>query len=152
MRRARVSPSSAATTDSRPTARRAAASRRRSAIRDPFVGAIDDAAKQELLARASAYLVCSEHEGFCVPLVEAMRHDLPIVARAFGAVPETLGGAGIAAPPEAGPAELAELLHLAVTDPATFAPRWPPAAPSGSPRSRPSGSARGCSSVLGGLP
>ena len=86
-------------------------------IRDPFVGAIDDAAKQELLARASAYLVCSEHEGFCVPLVEAMRHDLPIVARAFGAVPETLGGAGIAAPPEAGPAELAELLHLAVTDP-----------------------------------
>jgi glycosyltransferase involved in cell wall biosynthesis len=86
-------------------------------IRDPFVGAIDDAAKQELLARAAAYLVCSEHEGFCVPLVEAMRHDLPIVARAFGAVPETLGGAGIAAPPEAGPAELAELLDLAVTDP-----------------------------------
>ena len=86
-------------------------------IRDPFVGAVDEEAKNELLARASAYLVCSEHEGFCVPLVEAMRHDLPIVARAFGAVPETLGGAGIAAPPEAGPAELAELLHLAVTDP-----------------------------------
>ncbi len=59
---------------------------------------------------------CSEHEGFCVPLVEAMRHGLPIVARDFGAVAETLGGAGVAAPPEAGPAELAELLDLAVTD------------------------------------
>ena len=87
-------------------------------IHDPFLGPVDEAAKQHLLARASGYLACSEHEGFCVPLVEAMRHDLPIVARAFGAVPETLGGAGIAAPPEAGPAELAELLHVAVTDPA----------------------------------
>ena len=82
------------------------------------MGSVDEDTKGELLARASAYLVCSEHEGFCVPLVEAMRHDLPIVARAFGAVPETLGGAGIAAPAEAASAELAELLHLAVTDPA----------------------------------
>ncbi len=87
-------------------------------IDDPFLGSVADATKHELLARASAYLVCSEHEGFCVPLVEAMRHDLPIVARAFGAVPETLGSAGIAAPEEAGPAELAELLDRAVTDPA----------------------------------
>jgi L-malate glycosyltransferase len=85
-------------------------------IHDPFLGSIDEASKQDLLARASAYLMCSEHEGFCVPLVEAMRHDLPIVARAFGAVPETLGDAGIAAPEEANAAELAELLHLAVTD------------------------------------
>ena len=46
-------------------------------IHDPFLGSIDEDQKQELLARASAYLVCSEHEGFCVPLVEAMRHDLP---------------------------------------------------------------------------
>jgi glycosyltransferase involved in cell wall biosynthesis len=85
-------------------------------IADPFAGRLDDAARDALLARAAAYLVCSEHEGFCVPLVEAMRAGLPIVARDFGAVAETLGGAGIAAPPEAGPAELAELLDLAVTD------------------------------------
>lgn len=40
-------------------------------------------------------VVCSEHEGFCVPLVEAMHHRLPIVAFAAAAVPETLGDAGI---------------------------------------------------------
>jgi len=85
-------------------------------LADPFAGRLDDAALDALLRRATAYLACSEHEGFCVPLVEAMRRGLPIVARDFGAVAETLGGAGIAAPREAGPAELAELLHLAVTD------------------------------------
>jgi glycosyltransferase involved in cell wall biosynthesis len=37
----------------------------------------------------------SEHEGFCVPLVEAMATDVPIVAYAAAAVPETLGGAGL---------------------------------------------------------
>jgi glycosyltransferase involved in cell wall biosynthesis len=37
----------------------------------------------------------SEHEGFCVPLVEAMAADVPVVAYSAGAVPETLGGAGL---------------------------------------------------------
>lgn len=41
------------------------------------------------------YLCMSEHEGFCVPLVEAMYFGLPIVAYNCTAVPETLGGAGI---------------------------------------------------------
>ena len=44
---------------------------------------------------ASALLTLSEHEGFCVPLLEAMRSRLPIVANAAGAIPETLGDAGI---------------------------------------------------------
>jgi glycosyltransferase involved in cell wall biosynthesis len=34
----------------------------------------------------------SEHEGFCVPLLEAMAADVPVLAYAAGAVPETLGG------------------------------------------------------------
>jgi glycosyltransferase involved in cell wall biosynthesis len=37
----------------------------------------------------------SEHEGFCVPLVEAMAANVPVLAYAAGAVPETLGGAGV---------------------------------------------------------
>ena len=37
----------------------------------------------------------SEHEGFCVPLVEAMAADVPIMAYAAAAVPDTLGGAGV---------------------------------------------------------
>ncbi|HSB75891.1 MAG TPA: glycosyltransferase [Terriglobales bacterium] len=46
--------------------------------------------------RRSTALVCaSEHEGFCVPLLEAMAFDLPVVAYRAAAVPETLGPAGI---------------------------------------------------------
>ncbi len=46
--------------------------------------------------RSSDVLLCaSEHEGFCVPLLEAMSFDLPIVAYAAAAVPETLGSGGI---------------------------------------------------------
>jgi len=37
----------------------------------------------------------SEHEGFCVPLVEAMAADVPVLAYSAGAVPDTLGGAGM---------------------------------------------------------
>jgi glycosyltransferase involved in cell wall biosynthesis len=37
----------------------------------------------------------SEHEGFCAPLVEAMANDVPVLASAAAAVPETLGGAGV---------------------------------------------------------
>ncbi|MEK7862777.1 MAG: glycosyltransferase, partial [Chloroflexota bacterium] len=44
---------------------------------------------------ATALLTLSDHEGFCVPLIEAMRSRLPIVANAAGAIPETLGDAGI---------------------------------------------------------
>src|SRR2546423_3343779 len=44
---------------------------------------------------ATAFLTLSEHEGFCVPLREAMRSDLPVVANAAAAIPETLGDGGI---------------------------------------------------------
>jgi len=37
----------------------------------------------------------SEHEGFCIPLVEAMWFDIPVLAYKSSAVPETLGEAGI---------------------------------------------------------
>jgi glycosyltransferase involved in cell wall biosynthesis len=46
--------------------------------------------------RYSNVLLCaSEHEGFCVPLLEAMSFELPVVAYSAAAVPETLGSAGI---------------------------------------------------------
>jgi glycosyltransferase involved in cell wall biosynthesis len=43
---------------------------------------------------ASLFWSFSEHEGFCVPLVEAMWFDVPVLALASSAVPETLGEAG----------------------------------------------------------
>ena len=46
--------------------------------------------------KASHLFLCmSEHEGFCIPLIESLVHDLPVAACAFGAVPETLDGAGV---------------------------------------------------------
>jgi glycosyltransferase involved in cell wall biosynthesis len=44
---------------------------------------------------AAVYISMSEHEGFCVPLVEAMAADVPVMAYAAAAVPDTLGGAGV---------------------------------------------------------
>jgi L-malate glycosyltransferase len=46
-------------------------------------------------ADADVFVCVSEHEGFCIPLLEAMESDLPVVAYSAGAVPETLGDAGI---------------------------------------------------------
>jgi glycosyltransferase involved in cell wall biosynthesis len=44
---------------------------------------------------ANIFLCMSEHEGFCVPLVEAMYFGVPILAYDACAVPDTLGGAGV---------------------------------------------------------
>jgi glycosyltransferase involved in cell wall biosynthesis len=60
-----------------------------------FTGPLPDADLAALYRTANAYLSLSEHEGFCVPLLEAMAMDVPVLAYAAGAVPETLGGAGV---------------------------------------------------------
>lgn len=44
---------------------------------------------------SDVFLCLSEHEGFCIPLLEAMGHGIPVVAYDAGAVAETMGGAGI---------------------------------------------------------
>lgn len=44
---------------------------------------------------ADVFLCQSEHEGFCVPLVEAMYLGTPIIAYDASAIKDTLGGAGI---------------------------------------------------------
>lgn len=60
-----------------------------------FLGPIDDAALAQEYADADVFVCLSEHEGYCVPIIEAMAHDLPVVALAAGAVPETLGRGGV---------------------------------------------------------
>lgn len=44
---------------------------------------------------ADAFVMMSRHEGFCVPAVEAMSMGVPVVALGAGAVPETVGDAGL---------------------------------------------------------
>jgi len=58
-------------------------------------GAVSDAARNAYYATADVFVCLSAHEGFCVPLLEAWHHDVPVVAHAAAAVPETLGRAGV---------------------------------------------------------
>ena len=61
-----------------------------------FTGPVPDEELAVYYRRPSVYVSLSEHEGFCVPLVEAMAPDVPVLAYAAAAVPDTLGGAGVA--------------------------------------------------------
>ncbi|MEW5983938.1 MAG: glycosyltransferase [Acidobacteriota bacterium] len=60
-----------------------------------FTGAVPDAELATYYRASSVYISMSEHEGFSVPLVEAMAADLPILAYSCTAIPDTLGGAGV---------------------------------------------------------
>ncbi len=60
-----------------------------------WTGRLGNEAVGDLYARASVFVSASEHEGFFVPLLEAMAFAVPVVAYAGGAVPDTLDGAGV---------------------------------------------------------
>jgi glycosyltransferase involved in cell wall biosynthesis len=60
-----------------------------------FTGHVPDAEMFALYRASDVFLSMSEHEGFCLPLVESMVFDLPIVAYDAAAVPFTLDGAGV---------------------------------------------------------
>jgi glycosyltransferase involved in cell wall biosynthesis len=60
-----------------------------------FAGHASDATVAAAYAQADVLVVTSAHEGFCVPVTEAMAVGLPVVAYAQGALPEVLGDAGV---------------------------------------------------------
>jgi glycosyltransferase involved in cell wall biosynthesis len=64
---------------------------------------------------AHAFLCLSAHEGFCIPVLEALSQGVPVIARPAGAIPETAGDAALLVE-DPDLAVVAELLHLAVTD------------------------------------
>jgi glycosyltransferase involved in cell wall biosynthesis len=79
-----------------------------------FTGRVSRDERDGWYRHADAYICSSIHEGFCAPVVEALANGVPVVARAAGAVPETLGGAGIVLDDD-DPALYSEALHELVT-------------------------------------
>jgi len=80
-----------------------------------FTGGVSDEVLKAYYVLADVFVTVSEHEGFCVPLVEAMAMKLPITAYASAAIPETLGDAGIAWG-ERDPLLIAQSIELLVRD------------------------------------
>lgn len=67
--------------------------------------------------RAAHALLClSEHEGFCIPLLEAFHFGVPVIARAIGGVPEVAGDAALLLADGDDESVAAELLALVVGD------------------------------------
>jgi len=60
-----------------------------------FTGHVDDDDLRSYYSAGDVFLCLSEHEGYCVPLIEAMAFGLPVIAYDAGAVAETLRGGGI---------------------------------------------------------
>ena len=61
------------------------------------------------------FLSASEHEGYCVPIVESFYKRVPVIARAAAAVPATMDGGGILYD-TTDPIEVAGLIDAVVTD------------------------------------
>jgi len=60
-----------------------------------FAGTLSSQKLEELFQSASALVCPSLHEGFCIPLVEGMQHQIPVFALPTTGVRETLGQAGV---------------------------------------------------------
>ena len=82
-----------------------------------FSGHVSLAGLMAYYRRANCYLCLSEHEGFCVPLVESMHFGIPIVAYAAAGVPGTLGEGGLLLDSKE-PARVAEAVARVLDDPA----------------------------------
>lgn len=80
-----------------------------------FTGHVSDEEMFTLYRAADVFLSLSEHEGFCLPLIESMIFDVPVIAYRSTAVPDTLDGAGILLV-DKNPAYVAELVDIVAHD------------------------------------
>jgi glycosyltransferase involved in cell wall biosynthesis len=81
------------------------------------VGAIDERDLVAMFQMSSAFVTASEHEGFCLPVIEAMAMSTPVIARACAAIPETVGNAALLVPASQGPSCYAEAVYEVLTEP-----------------------------------
>lgn len=85
-----------------------------------FTGAVRVEALKAYYVLANVFVIASEHEGFCVPLVEAMAMKVPIVGYTSAAIAETVEDSGMIWDTR-DPALIAESINLVLTDEATAA-------------------------------
>ncbi len=86
---------------------------------DDSVEFLDGVAFRSLLAYfavADVFVCQSEHEGFCVPIIEAMELGVPVVAHGATAIPETVAGAGVVLD-DKDPLVVARAVHEVLDDP-----------------------------------
>ena len=81
-----------------------------------LTGKVSDAELHAYYKTASLFWSMSEHEGFCVPLIEAMHFDVPVLAYKSSAIPETLEKAGIMFTSKKDLVSVAALAKLLVRD------------------------------------
>jgi glycosyltransferase involved in cell wall biosynthesis len=58
-------------------------------------GSVSDEELARAYAEATVYVSMSEHEGFCLPILEAMMHDIPVFAYDLPAIRELMGTSGV---------------------------------------------------------
>lgn len=86
--------------------------RQRAAMVDVhFAGPVSDKELATYVRCASAFLGMSDHEGFCIPPVEAASLGVPVVVKGAAAVPETIGDGALVLPADASPVMAAEALY-----------------------------------------
>jgi glycosyltransferase involved in cell wall biosynthesis len=79
-------------------------------------GPVSQASLAAYYRSADVFVTASEKEGCCAPLLEAMAFDVPVLARAYGAILETLAEAGILLAPDDGPLVAAEVMATLASD------------------------------------
>src|SRR5207253_416375 len=60
-----------------------------------FLGHLDESQLRDAYRDADVLVIPSVHEGFCLPVVEALACGTPVVAARAAALPETVGDAGL---------------------------------------------------------
>ena len=80
-----------------------------------FLGHVSNEQLTALYDVGDVFLCASEHEGFCVPLIEAFYKRIPVLAYASTAVPATMDGGGVLYD-TSDPAEIARLLEAVTSD------------------------------------
>jgi glycosyltransferase involved in cell wall biosynthesis len=80
-----------------------------------FIGHVSDEELVAFYEVADLFLCASEHEGFCVPIVEAFYMGVPVLAYAATAVPATMDGAGVLYETKE-PLEVARLMDAMIAD------------------------------------